>query len=76
MPISAYFAFDNTGAPYDPKAIFTNGTFDLEKYKAYSPLFLSMTQALSIGISFAAVAALTVHVLCACINTRFLTSAR
>jgi hypothetical protein len=61
MPISAYLSFDNMGLPYDPKAIFTDGAFDVEKYRAYSPLFLSMTQAISIGISFAAFASVIVH---------------
>jgi hypothetical protein len=71
LPISAYVAFDNTGARYDPKAIFTNGSIDVEKYKAYSPLLLSTTFAMAIGISCAAFTTLLVHVFCACFERCF-----
>lgn len=55
MPISSTGSFDNTGSPYNVTQILTEGTFDEEKYKGYSPLFLSTTFALSYGLSFASV---------------------
>lgn len=36
-------------------------TFDLEKYKNYSPMFLAPTFALNYGLSFAALTAAIVH---------------
>jgi OPT family oligopeptide transporter len=61
LPISARSAFDNTGNLYDPHAIFTNGSFDVEKYRAYSPLFLTPTQALAYALGFASFTAIIVH---------------
>lgn len=61
FPISSYQSFDNTAMPYDTTRILTDGRFDLEKYQAYSPLFLSSTFALSYGISFAAFTAVLTH---------------
>ncbi|THH02009.1 hypothetical protein EW026_g784 [Hermanssonia centrifuga] len=62
MPISSDSSYDNTGAPYDVTRILTpEGTFDIEKYRAYSPLFLSTTFALSYGLSFASVTATLTH---------------
>ena len=56
MPISSTHSFDNTGASYNVSRIISNGTqFDEEKYRAYSPLFLSTTFALSYGLSFASI---------------------
>ncbi len=56
MPISSTGSFDNTGNAYDVTRILTpEGTFDPDKYKAYSTLFLSTTFALSYGLSFASV---------------------
>ena len=56
MPISSTHSFDNTGASYKVARIISNGTnFDEEKYKAYSPLFLSTTFALAYGLSFASI---------------------
>jgi hypothetical protein len=74
MPISGYTAFDNKGLPYDAHAIFTNGSFDVEKYKAYSPLFLSTTFTMSIGASCALFTTLIIHTLCACSSTALLLS--
>ncbi|EKM56748.1 uncharacterized protein PHACADRAFT_254040 [Phanerochaete carnosa HHB-10118-sp] len=62
LPISSDSSYDNTGAEYDVTRIVTpEGTFDEEKYKAYSPLFLSTTFALAYGLSFAAVTATITH---------------
>ncbi|THH00783.1 hypothetical protein EW026_g1809 [Hermanssonia centrifuga] len=62
LPISSTHSFDNTGASYDVTRIIDGSTsFDLEKYKAYSPLFLSTTFALSYGLSFASITATLTH---------------
>lgn len=62
MPINSSHSFDNTGNTYDVSQILTpEGTFDAEKYKQYSPLFLSTTFALSYGLSFASVTATLTH---------------
>lgn len=61
LPISTYVSFDNTGLPYDPTAIVTNGTFDAAKYEAYSPLFMPTNLTLAYGIALAAFTSLIVH---------------
>ncbi|KAI0849872.1 small oligopeptide transporter [Daldinia vernicosa] len=56
-------AFDNTGAVYNVSRILNDDlTFNEQKYHDYSPLFLSTQFALTYGMSFAAVAAVVVHV--------------
>lgn len=56
MPISSTHSFDNTGVSYNVSRIISDGSnFDEEKYKAYSPLFLSTTFAISYGLSFASI---------------------
>ena len=64
FPISGHIAFDNTGSPYIIQNIITNNVFDPVKYAAYSPVFISITQALITGASFAALPALLIHTLC------------
>ena len=62
MPILSGGSFDNTGAPYNVSRILTPQiTIDIEKYKQYSPLFLSTTFAISYGLSFASITATIVH---------------
>jgi OPT family small oligopeptide transporter len=62
LPINTSTLFDNTQSPYVVRNILgSNFTFDLEKYKAYSPLFLAPTFALNYGLSFAALTASVVH---------------
>ena len=62
LPISSTHSFDNTGKSYQvAKIINDQAAFDLEKYKAYSPLFLSTTFALSYGLSFASITATITH---------------
>jgi len=62
FPISSRGSFDNTGAAYNITRILTpESTLDLDAYKAYSPLFLSTTFALSYGLSFASITAILVH---------------
>lgn len=55
-------SYDNTGAVYNVTRIMNeDNTFNLEAYKAYSPLFLSTTFAINYGISFASITATLVH---------------
>jgi len=61
LPMSAHVSFDNTGMSYDPTAIVTNGTFDPEKYRGYSPLYMSAALSMTYGVSFAASTAVFVH---------------
>jgi OPT family oligopeptide transporter len=62
MPITSRGAFDNTGQPYDVTRILTPDTkLDIRKYRAYSPLYLSTTFAISYGLSFASITATVVH---------------
>jgi OPT family small oligopeptide transporter len=64
LPINTSTIFDNTQKPYVVRNILgSNFTFDLEKYKAYSPLFLAPTFALNYGLSFAALTASVVHII-------------
>ena len=56
LPMSTSTSYDNTGNEYDVSRILTpEHTFDIAKYKAYSPLILSTTFALAYGLSFASV---------------------
>ncbi|ETW87600.1 oligopeptide transporter [Heterobasidion irregulare TC 32-1] len=61
MPISSAQSFDNTGLPYDPTAILTDGAFDEQKYQAYSPMYLTITFAITYGTCFASYTAVVVH---------------
>ncbi|KAF8528192.1 OPT oligopeptide transporter [Hysterangium stoloniferum] len=62
LPISSRTSYDNLGNRYNVTAIINDDlTLNLEKYKAYSPLFLSSTFALSYGLSFASITATLVH---------------
>ncbi|KAI0487444.1 OPT family small oligopeptide transporter [Xylaria cf. heliscus] len=56
-------AFDNTGAKYNVSRILNEQLLlDEEAYHAYSPIYLSTQFALCYGLSFAAVAAVIIHV--------------
>lgn len=62
LPISDSSSYDNTGSVYNVSKILTpEFTLDLEKYRSYSPLFLSTTFSLTYGLSFATITALIVH---------------
>lgn len=62
LPMSDSNSYDNTGKLYNVSKILTpEFTLDEEKYKAYSPLFLSTTFAMTYGLSFAAIAAVIFH---------------
>ncbi|EAU32140.1 conserved hypothetical protein [Aspergillus terreus NIH2624] len=62
LPISDSNSFDNTGQHYNVSKILTpQMTFDEQKYKSYSPLFLSTTFVLNYGLAFATMIAILVH---------------
>ncbi|KAJ7078444.1 hypothetical protein B0H15DRAFT_860491 [Mycena belliarum] len=62
MPISSVGSFDNRGRTYNVSRILTEDkVFDEAKYKAYSPIFLSTTFAISYGLSFASITATITH---------------
>ncbi|KAI1077261.1 OPT family small oligopeptide transporter [Whalleya microplaca] len=62
LPLVTSQTYDNTQNAYSVSQILGDSfTFDLEKYKAYSPLFLSPALALNYGLSFAALTAALVH---------------
>ncbi|CAN8103996.1 unnamed protein product [Discula destructiva] len=62
LPISTSQTYDNTQNSYKVSRILGDGFyFDLQKYKDYSPLFLSPAFALNYGLSFAALVAALVH---------------
>lgn len=62
LPISDAGTYDNTGQPYNTTRILSKDfTLDADAYKAYSPLFISTTFAMSYGLSFAAIASLVVY---------------
>ena len=55
-------SFDNTGNTYNVTRIISDdATFNLDAYNAYSPLFISVTFAISYGLSFASVTATLAH---------------
>jgi hypothetical protein len=55
-------SYDNTGNAYNvTKILSKDQTLDLEKYREYSPIFLSTTFALQYGLSFATIIAVVVH---------------
>jgi hypothetical protein len=56
-------SFDNTGAQYNVSRIINPDlSFNLEAYKAYSPLFISTSFAMLYGLSFASITAVLTHV--------------
>ncbi|KAH7096542.1 OPT oligopeptide transporter protein-domain-containing protein, partial [Auriculariales sp. MPI-PUGE-AT-0066] len=62
MPISSRTSYDNTGGKYNVSRILNDdATLNMAAYKAYSPLFLSTTFALSYGLSFASITSTLVH---------------
>ncbi|KAI1110286.1 OPT oligopeptide transporter protein-domain-containing protein [Nemania sp. NC0429] len=64
LPISDASTYDNTGARYNVSRVLTpEFTLNEEAYRAYSPLFISTTFAISYGLSFAAITALVTHTL-------------
>ncbi|KAI2633112.1 OPT family small oligopeptide transporter [Hypomontagnella submonticulosa] len=63
LPIVTSQTYDNTQKAYTvSKVLGDNFTLDIEKYRNYSPLFLSPTLALNYGLSFAALTSALVHI--------------
>ncbi|TFY77272.1 hypothetical protein EWM64_g6741 [Hericium alpestre] len=64
MPISSRTSYDNQMQAYNVTRILNeDSTLNIEAYKAYSPLFLSTTFAMSYGLSFASITATLMHAL-------------
>lgn len=62
LPLMDSNVWDNTAQPYNVSKMLTNGTLDVEKYKAYSPPYLPAAYAFLYGMSFASITAVLVHV--------------
>ncbi|KAL9109139.1 MAG: hypothetical protein Q9227_006230 [Pyrenula ochraceoflavens] len=63
LPISDNQTWDNTQSVYNVSKILTpEYTLDVEKYRNYSPLFLSTSFAVAYGLNFASIAAVVSHV--------------
>ena len=63
MPIVSSQTFDNTANPYNVSRIINEDlTFNIDEYKAYSPLFISASFALSYGLSFGAISSTLTHI--------------
>ena len=64
LPVVSSRSFDNTGSPYNITRILNDDiTFNPDAYKAYSPLFISVSFAVAYGLSFASVTATVTHTL-------------
>jgi hypothetical protein len=64
LPLLSSQSFDNTGNLYNVSRIINaDGSFNLQAYQSYSPVFLSMSFAMSYGLSFASITAILMHTL-------------
>ncbi|THC93217.1 hypothetical protein EYZ11_007299 [Aspergillus tanneri] len=64
LPMNTPTTYDNRQKPYDVSRILGPGfTFDEQKYKHYSPMFLAPSFALNYGLSFAGLTAALVHII-------------
>ncbi len=62
LPLLSSGTFDNTGKSYNiTRVVDANLNFVLEKYEAYSPMYISMSYSLTYGLSFAAVSSIIVY---------------
>jgi OPT oligopeptide transporter protein len=62
LPMVSSHSFDNTGKGYNVTQIINaDSSFNLQSYKAYSPLFLSASFAMAYGLSFASITATLAH---------------
>ncbi|KAF9644264.1 small oligopeptide transporter [Thelephora ganbajun] len=62
LPLVSWKPYDNTGVEYQVGRVLNqDGTFNVQHYKAYSPLFLSTSFAIAYGLSFASITATIVH---------------
>ncbi|KAH9979447.1 OPT oligopeptide transporter protein-domain-containing protein [Lactifluus volemus] len=64
LPLVSSQAFDNTASVYNLSRVITpDGSFNLDGYQGYSPLFLPLSFVIFYGLSFASYTALLVHTL-------------
>jgi hypothetical protein len=62
LPMVSSHSFDNMGKQYNVTQIINpDSSFNIEAYKAYSPLFLSASFAIAYGLSFASITATLTH---------------
>jgi hypothetical protein len=62
LPLVSSDTFDNTGKQYNVSHIINpDSSFNLEAYKAYSPIFLPASFAISYGLDFATITATLTH---------------
>ncbi|KAN0129006.1 oligopeptide transporter [Lactarius tabidus] len=63
LPLVSSHSFDNTGGAYNVTRIINeDASFNLQAYQAYSPLFISVSFAMSYGLSFASITATLTHI--------------
>ena len=62
LPLLSSHTFDNTGEQYNVSQIInSDSSFNLQAYKAYSPIFLSASLAITYGLQFATITATLTH---------------
>ncbi|OCF77585.1 OPT family small oligopeptide transporter [Kwoniella mangroviensis CBS 8886] len=62
LPFSSASVFDNTANTYNITGVVDdNPTLDVLAYEGYSPVYMSLSSALSYGLNFAAITATVVH---------------
>lgn len=62
LPMLTSTTYDNTGVKYNVTRVITEDLdFDLAKYKAYSPMYISQSYSFSYGLNFAAVTGIVFH---------------
>lgn len=61
FPTTTFQTYTNTGAPYDIMQVVTDGLFDVEKYRNYSPVFLPISFVMNYCLGFAALTAVVTH---------------
>ncbi|KAJ6618832.1 OPT oligopeptide transporter [Mycena sp. CBHHK59/15] len=62
LPLISSSTFDNTGSTYNiSKVVNSDYTFNEEKYKAYSPMYITTAYSVSYALNFAAITAIVFH---------------
>lgn len=62
LPLLSSTTYDNTGKTYNiSRVVDANLDFVLSKYKAYSPMYISMSYSLTYALSFAAVTSIVFY---------------
>ncbi|KAJ6490473.1 OPT oligopeptide transporter [Mycena vulgaris] len=62
LPLIASSTYDNTGAKYNiSKVVNSDYTFNEQKYKAYSPMYISTAYSISYALNFAAITGIIFH---------------